>query len=392
MKQYNRIMLGEHGKYLQECLDGNFIGINFLPEVDLTYEPANNESAWREKMIDIFLKTYPDKSAGTARNSVGFIWTVCRGLKVGDIVLSSNGQGAYYVGQIEGDYYYVPGAVLPHRRRVVWLDVVINRKDMSKSLQNSTGSIGTCCNITKYATELNGLIEGKADVEIADVPQVTQKAFLERDLHRLLANYLLGEGIWSKTIFHEKSSKKDSAKWVHPDMVGVRFNEFQDPATRTLLKAADTKEYLDFYSYELKRSIDNDHELKEYFFQALSNGSWANYGYLVAFEINDDLFEEMERLNRAFGIGIIRLSPYDNTTQVLFQARKNDVDYFTVDKLCKLNPDFKNFMTRTGRVLTAHPDVLEDVKRGLENICDRGFANDEEIMSYCIANHIPLSN
>lgn len=33
-------------------------------------------------------------------------------------------------------------------------------------------------------------------------------------------------------------------------------------------------------------------------FQALSNSSWANYGYLVAFEINEEVMEEMERLNR----------------------------------------------------------------------------------------------
>lgn len=385
-------MLGEHGKYLNDCLEGEFIGINFMPDVDLSQLSGIEESKWRAQMIDAFLSIYPDKSVGAARTSVGFMWTVCRGLKEGDVVLASNGQGAYNIGQIAGEYYYAPGEVLPHRRRVVWLDKVLNRKDMSKALQNSSGSIGTCCNITKYAGELNNLIFGSPESTIIQPPAAAAKKYQERDLHRLLANYLLGEGILSKTIFHEKSCKKDPTKWVHPDMIGVRFNEFQEPATRTLLKAADTKQYLDFYSYELKRSIDNDHELKEYFFQALSNSSWANYGYLVAFEINDDLFEEMERLNRAFGIGIIRLSPYDNTTQILFQARKNDVDYFTVDKLCKLNPDFKHFMTRTGRVLTAHADVLEDVKRGLESICDSGFANDEEILAYCIDNNIPLSN
>jgi hypothetical protein len=67
----------------------------------------------------------------------------------------------------------------------------------------------------------------------------------------------------------------------------------------------------------------------------LSNSSWANFGYLVAFEINDDLMEEMERLNRSFGIGIIRLSAYSDDTTVLFPARKNELDYYMVDKLCR---------------------------------------------------------
>lgn len=50
-------------------------------------------------------------------------------------------------------------------------------------------------------------------------------------------------------------------------MVGVEFNEFQEFATRSLLKAAETKEYVALYSYELKRTIENDHQLKEYFFK-----------------------------------------------------------------------------------------------------------------------------
>ncbi|MCM1518690.1 MAG: hypothetical protein NC117_08625 [Pseudoflavonifractor sp.] len=392
MKQYNRIMLGEHGKFLSKCLEGNFIGINFLSDVDLTNISSDDEITWRKHMIELFLSKYPEKSVGTARNCIGFLWTVCYGLKNGDIVLASNGEGAYNVGKICGDYYYAFGNMLSHRRKVEWLNIVINRKAMSKALQNSSGSIGTCCNITKYASEIENLIGKDSTIiptTVASFP--IDENYLEKSLHRLLANNLLSENIFSKTIFHEKSNKADQArKWIHPDMVGVRFNEFQDSATRTLLKAADIKQYLDIYSYELKRSIDNDHQLKEFFFQALSNSSWANYGYLVAFEINSELREEMERLNRAFGIGIIQLSPFIDTTQMLFPATKKDVDYYTVDKLCKINPDFRNFMVKTARVLNAQQDMIEDVKRGLESFCDKGFSNDEELISYCTTHHIPL--
>lgn len=393
MIQYNRIMLGEHGKYLSDCLENNYIGTNFLPDMDLSAFSHDDESEWRKKMVEIFLQKNPDKSIGTARNSIGFLWTVCYGLKEGDIVLASNGEGKYRIGKISGNYFYVPGGILPHRRNVNWLPAVINRKDMSKELQNSTGSIGTCCNITKYAAEIEGLIGNSSSAANAASPNenAITESYNERSLHRLLANAMLSDGILSKTIFHEKSIKSDPAKWVHPDMVGVRFNEFQDKVTRTLLKAADTKEYLEIYSFELKKTINNDHELKQAFFQALSNSNWANFGYLVAFEINNELREEMERLNRSFGIGIIRLSPFDNATQILFQARKNDVDYYTVDKLCKINPDFRSFMERTAKVLNAGADVVEDVKRGLETICDKGFPNEDELVKYCQEKHIPLS-
>lgn len=392
MKQYNRIMLGEHGKYLPDCLENNYVGTNFLPDVDMTTFDPSDETKWRKQMVELFLQKHPDKSIGTARNSIGFLWTVCYGLKDGDIVLASNGEGKYRIGKISGDYFYIPGGILPHRRKVTWLSTVINRKDMSKELQNSTGSIGTCCNITKYAAEIEGLIGNSTeDTNTSATNTTTNESYTERSLHRLLANAMLSEGILTKTIFHEKSTKSDPAKWVHPDMVGVRFNEFQDKVTRTLLKAADTKEYLEIYSFELKKSINNDHELKQAFFQALSNSNWANFGYLVAFEINNELREEMERLNRSFGIGIIRLSPFDNATQILFQARKNDVDYYTVDKLCKINSDFRSFMERTAKVLNAGADVVEDVKNGLEAICDKGFPNEDELVQYCTEKHIPLS-
>ena len=118
MKQYNRIMLGEHGMYIADCLEHNYIGINVLKEIDLSRTPYNDETIWRQELVVKFLEVQPDKSTGTARNLIGFLWTVCFGLKIGDIVLASNGQGGYHVGEITSDYYYTPGAELPHRRTV----------------------------------------------------------------------------------------------------------------------------------------------------------------------------------------------------------------------------------------------------------------------------------
>lgn len=385
-------MLGEHGKHIADCLENNYIGAGFVKDYDLTTSPYDNEQEWRKQLVEKYLSCNTEKSIGTARTSIGFLWTICFGLKIGDIVLASNGNGGYHVGEIKGDYYFEHGTDLPHRRPVVWSDIVIERRSMSKNLQNSTGSIGTCCNITKYAEELVQLIAGgvASFTYPTEAPTPKQENYKERSLHRLLSNYLLSNNILSKTIFHESSNKSDQAqKWVHPDMVGVEFNEFQESSTRSLLKATETKEYIALYSYELKRTIDNDHQLKEYFFQALSNSSWANYGYLVAFEISEDVMEEMARLNRSFGIGVIKVSPYTDDTTVLYPARKNELDYYTIDKLCRINPDFKNFIIKTTKVINAATDVLEDVKGGLQKFCDKGFASQDEVIKYCKENHIP---
>lgn len=56
MIQYNRIMLGEHGKYLSDCLENNYIGTNFLSDMDLSAFSHDDESEWRKKMVEIFLQ------------------------------------------------------------------------------------------------------------------------------------------------------------------------------------------------------------------------------------------------------------------------------------------------------------------------------------------------
>lgn len=388
MRQYNRLMLGKGGKYVDECLKGGFIGVDFIREMDMTNTPYGDETAWRKQLIKDYLEMFPEKSKGTARNSIGFLWTVCFGLKEGDVIIASDGHGNYHVGTIAGGYLFVKGTNLPHRRPVTWNNKVIKKINMSQKLRNSTGSIGTCCNITKYAAEIEQLIAGATSPVVIQDTTVSEN-YKERSLHRLLANYLLAEDIFPKTIFNEKSKGSDSKKWIHPDMVGVHFNDFHDSVTSDFVKSADAKSYTELFSYELKRSIDNDHDLKKYFFQALSNSSWANYGYLVAFEISDSVEEEMERLNRAFGIGLIHLSPYPDDTKILFPARKNDLDYYTIDKLCNLNKDFRTFVEKTTKVLNAQTKVQEEVREGLRNFCDRGFGSEDELAKYCIENKIP---
>lgn len=133
------------------------------------------------------------------------------------------------------------------------------------------------------------------------------KTYEERDLHILLSSFLKSIDTYSKTIFHEQSNGKDSNQiWTHPDMVGIKFLNLQSKASQNFLKSINRVDTFKLSSYELKREINSDSELKKAFFQAVSNSSWANYGYLVAFEFSDSLQDEMARLNQSFGIGIIQ--------------------------------------------------------------------------------------
>jgi hypothetical protein len=101
-------------------------------------------------------------------------------------------------------------------------------------------------------------------------------------------------------------------------------------------------------SFELKRQV-NLTTLREYFFQTVSNSSWANESYLVAAEFSDnvDFRNELARLSNSFGIGVIYLDIEDpNSSEILFPARfRENLDWETINKLT-MNSDFKRFLDR----------------------------------------------
>lgn len=217
----------------------------------------------------------------------------------------------------------------------------------------------------------------------------------ERALHQLLCNYLWDNDKheYSKTIYQERSNRNDSSqKWVHPDIIGVTFVDTKQAAAEELLKATKTNEAMKLCSYELKIRLMNDYELKQAYFQALSNSNWANFGYLVAFEISDDsdMLDEMERLNQSFGIGIIKLGALPSQTRILFPAKKKELDFRTIDKLCSINSEFNEFIDKVTNVITAEKKYINDVKNGLNEICDKILLDEDEIKEYCHKNNIPI--
>ncbi len=213
----------------------------------------------------------------------------------------------------------------------------------------------------------------------------------ERSLHKLLSSYLKNTGIYSKTIFHEQSTSKDNNQiWTHPDMVGIKFLNLQTKASQNFLKSINRVDTFKLSSYEIKREINSDSELKKAFFQAVSNSSWANFGYLVAFEFSDSLSEEMTRLNQSFGIGIIELNGNPYQSKVLYPATYRDLGFKTIDKLCKINPEFEKFIEQTEKLMIAEERYYKSTEKELDEFCDDYFMNDTEIETYCREKYIPL--
>jgi hypothetical protein len=238
------------------------------------------------------------------------------------------------------------------------------------------------------------ILSGDIETQITKPAKINRsKTYDERDLHKLLSSYLKNSDTFSKTIFHEQSNGKDNNQiWTHPDMVGIKFLNLQSKISQNFLKSINRVDTFKLSSYELKREINSDSELKKAFFQAVSNSSWANYGYLVAFEFSDSLNEEMARLSQSFGIGIIELNANPYQSKILYPSVFRDLDFKTIDKLCKMNKEFEKFIEQTEKLMTASEKYVSGAEKELDEFCDGYFANDTEVDNYCKEKHIPTES
>lgn len=197
MKKYIRVILGKGNKYSEQCYQNNFIGADYGITEDLTTELPENWRDFNAKYRDVWLQKNPGKSKISAGLACGMLWTICKGINKGDIVLSPDGKGAYYWGEIESAYYHQPGDILPHRRRIKWSEYQISKEDMSQELKNSSGSVGTTSDITKYSLELKTLIKNIEAANILVSRDETIESLSEFALEKHLEDFLVKN--WSRT-------------------------------------------------------------------------------------------------------------------------------------------------------------------------------------------------
>ncbi len=167
MRNFYRLMLGKGSSHVQECLQEGFVGVGWFANIDLStaISSAVDWKAFNKAMIPIYLDENPTKKKVAAGLSCGFTYTVCKAINIGDIVITPKGDGNYAIGEVSSEYLYTPGKTLPHRRLVNWFPGTIARADMSVELKNSSGSIGTVSNISRYASELEALLIGQKSTQ-----------------------------------------------------------------------------------------------------------------------------------------------------------------------------------------------------------------------------------
>lgn len=188
-----------------------------------------------------------------------------------------------------------------------------------------------------------------------EVEDIEEKAIgiqsipLEHDLYPMLIEYLGAEhNLHAKRIDEKRSTNNRGPKgneWLYPDLVALEdlASEWSNKVTECAKQYGDKKAKL--WSFEVKRLI-NTSNVRSTFFQAVSNSSWANFGYLVAAELEEKAKKELRMLSSLHGIGFILLDTENpSESQIMIPAQeRNDLDWESINRLTEANKDFSDYI------------------------------------------------
>ena len=247
-KSYYCVILGRGHKHANECYQGKFIGADYDGfDFDLSDDLSEDWRDFNAKFRDTFLKHNPNKTNIAAGLACGALWTVCKGIKKGDIVLCPNGLDEYWVGEVISDYVFQADSFFLHQRKVAWMPTVIARANMSSRLRKSTKSFSSAFGITKYAEEIESFISGASRPQLISTDESVEDAS-EFALEKHLEDFLVQN--WASTELGQNYDIYEE----DGELIGQQFPSDTGPID-ILAISKDKKEFL---VVELKKGRASD--------------------------------------------------------------------------------------------------------------------------------------
>lgn len=189
--------------------------------------------------------------------------------------------------------------------------------------------------------------------------------FSEHDLYPQLIDFLHQEmGLHCMRIDERKSRNSQGSRgnhWLHPDIVALQtLDAGWCESVRNCVKNSGD-ETIRLWSFEVKKHL-NRSNIRESFFQTVSNSTWAHYACLVTASLDDRVEAELNMLCALHGIGVLLLdtdSLFDS--QILIPPRERAaVDWQSVDRIVRENKDFEAFIENVngyvsrGKIIAKH--------------------------------------
>ncbi len=192
----------------------------------------------------------------------------------------------------------------------------------------------------------------------------------EEELYGKVCQYLYSElNVYARRIDEKSGHNKEGKKgniWLNPDIVGVKF--LSEKWCSEVKNCVNKLPYnqTELWSFEVKEKITRSN-LRENFFQTVSNSTWANYSYIVAKVIEEKAEDELRLLCKSYKIGVIILDDNLSESRIFIPAvRKEEVDWDMVNRITVVNDHFKEFINRitefyqTGKIKKYEWNICEE--------------------------------
>jgi restriction system protein len=181
-------MLGRASSAADEARVHGFIGVDYRVQVDLSNRLPDKWQDFNEEWIPYFLAEGGKPNRVSAGLAAGQLWTVAKGIQVGDIILSptDTSSGELYVGVVTSEYHYRAGETLPHRRSVEWQLRKLARIECSAELRGGLGYGSTVCNLDRYGDEILKL----TNIDIERDPIISRNPDIENASNFVMERHL----------------------------------------------------------------------------------------------------------------------------------------------------------------------------------------------------------
>jgi uncharacterized protein len=201
-------------------------------------------------------------------------------------------------------------------------------------------------------SETEEISDAEADTTNREPTNTQPARVLERDLYPMLIQFVASEfGASAFRIDEGTASNKRGPggnKWLYPDIVALEglASGFNKEVADALRHSGERRARL--WSFEVKRLL-NRSNVREAYFQAVSNSSWSSFGYLVASEIEgSDTLKEIQMLYAVHGIGLIEIdmdSPTESVVRIPARERLS-IEWSMCSRLANENRDFQTYMKK----------------------------------------------
>jgi len=202
-RRFYKVMLGRGSSAAGKARAEGFIGVDYSADEDLSNQLLEDWREFNDLWIPKFLEMgRPNRiSAGLAS---GQLWTVAKGIQIGDLVLSptASNSGELYVGIVTSDYHFRQGETLPHRRGVDWQPNTLKKSECSDELRAGLGYGSTVCSLDRYGDEITRLTGTGAspDPIVSRDPRIENASNFVMERH--LEDFLVEN--WNQTELGEK--------------------------------------------------------------------------------------------------------------------------------------------------------------------------------------------